>query len=208
MREIKTALLLAAAALITALVIIQPVSAQSNGVGCDGNTRFIWKASDSSISLWKLDSNLNLIGSHVYGPYDGWLPIGMTTACNNSTYVLWLRTDGLVTIWQVDSNLNFVTSQVYGPYFGWIPESLSADTTANSTLRLLWRETGGQVSVWYLLPNLNYVKNGTYGPFFGYVPGGDSRSSGSVSAESAAADTKASMAMTTEAPNSTPSQVK
>jgi hypothetical protein len=26
----------------------------------------------------------------VYGPYDGWLPIGITTACNNFTYVLWL----------------------------------------------------------------------------------------------------------------------
>jgi hypothetical protein len=131
------------AVVISAFVTIQPVLAQSSGVGCDGATRLLWKGTNLSISLWKLDSNLNSLGSVVYGPIDGWTPQGITTACNNNTYVLWLRTDGAISIWQVDANLNFVRGQTYGPFSGWIPESLSVDTTSNSTLRLIWRGANG-----------------------------------------------------------------
>src|SRR5262249_31279923 len=91
---------------ISAFVTIPPVLAQSSGVGCDGATRLLWMGNNLSISLWKLDSNLSSLGSVVYGPFDQWIPQGITTACNNNTYVLWLRTDGAVTIWQVDANLN------------------------------------------------------------------------------------------------------
>ena len=169
MRQTCRQLLLAAAAVISVFVTVQPVLAQSSGVGCDGNTRLLWKGTNQSISLWELDSNLNYIGSHVYGPYPGFLPQSITTACNNNTYVLWLRTDGLVSIWQVDANLNFVTQQSYGPYPGWIPDSLSVDTTSNSTLRLIWREIdSGAHTIYYLQPNLSLTKMVVYGPYAGY----------------------------------------
>jgi hypothetical protein len=172
--------LLAVAVVISAFVTIQPVLAQSSGVGCDGATRLLWKGTNASISLWKLDSNLNILGNAVYGPYVGWAPAGITTACNNNTYVLWLglTADGLAfngaaLIQRLDANLNYVTQQAYGPASGWLPESLSVDTTPNSTLRLIWRGgntiSGGTVSIWYLQPDLSVVKTVAYGPAPGYL---------------------------------------
>jgi hypothetical protein len=169
MRQKSRKLLLAAAAVISVFVTVQPVLAQSSGVGCDGNTRLLWKGEDQSISLWKLDSGLNYLGSHVYGPYLGYFPLGITAACNNDTYVLWLGPNGLATLWQVDANLNFVTAQNYGPYLGWLPQSLSVDTTSNSTLRLIWCNiSNGAVTIYYLQPNLSLVKSALYGPYPGF----------------------------------------
>ena len=168
MRQTCRQLLLAAAAVISVFVTVPPVLAQTSGVGCDGNTRLLWKGTNQ-ISLWELDSNLNYLTSHNYGPYSNFLPEYITTACNNNTYVLWLRSDGAASIWQVDANLNFVTQQTYGPYPGWIPESLGVDTTSNSTLRLIWREAvSGAVTIYYLQPNLSLTKMVVYGPYLGW----------------------------------------
>ena len=160
------------AAVITMWTAINPdvLSAQSSGVGCDGSTRFLWRGTDSRISLWRVDANLNNPISQQYGPYDGWEPIAMTVLCNNYTYVLWKYTDGSISLWKVDPNLAFVTNHVYGPYAGWIPESLSPDQSFAGNFRLLWRETMGQVSMWVLDSNLNFVTNKVYGPFFGFDP--------------------------------------
>jgi hypothetical protein len=172
--------LLAVAVVISAFVTIQPVLAQSSGVGCDGATRLLWKGTNASISLWELDSNLNPLANATYGPYAEWSPAGITTACNNNTYVLWLGlTNGLAfngtaLIQQLDPNLNYVKQQVYGPAPGWLPESLSVDTSPSSTLRLIWRGgdtvSGGMVSIWYLQPDLSVVKTVAYGPDPGYLP--------------------------------------
>jgi hypothetical protein len=83
--------LLAVAAAVTMWAVIQPgtVSAQTSGIGPDGYTRFLWKGTDYSISLWQLDPSLNFYNNHAYGPYDGWDPIALTTAHNNNSYVLW-----------------------------------------------------------------------------------------------------------------------
>ena len=172
--------LLAVAVVISAFVTIQPVLAQSSGVGCDGATRLLWTGTNASISLWKLDSNLNVLSKTAYGPYAGWYPAGITTACNNNTYVLWLGLtanaldfNGTALIQRLDANLNYVTQQAYGPAAGLVPESLSIDTTPNSTLRLIWRGgdtlSGGIVSIWYLQPDLSIVKAVSYGPFPGYL---------------------------------------
>jgi hypothetical protein len=144
------------------------LSAQSSGVGCDGYTRFLWRGTDSRISLWRVDSTLNAAISHQYGPYDGWEPIAMTVLCNNYTYVLWKNTNGSISLWKVDPNLNFVTYRQYGPYAGWIPESLSPSPGGN--LRVLWRETQGMISIWVVDSNLNFSFNKVYGPFFGFDP--------------------------------------
>lgn len=181
MRETCRQSLLAVAVVISAFMTIQPVLAQSSGVGCDGATRLLWRGTNASITLWKLDSNLNRIANATYGPYAGWSPAGITTACNNNTYALWLGLtvnglafNGAALIQQFDPNLNYVTQQAYGPAPGWIPESLSVDTSPNSTLRLIWRGgdtiTGGTVSIWYLQPNLSVVRDVAYGPFPGFSP--------------------------------------
>jgi hypothetical protein len=178
---------------------ILPLSAQNSGVGGDSVTRLLWIGTDSRISLWKLDVFLNVISSHEYGPYAGWLPIAITVAMNNETYVLWRNTDGSISLWVLDPNLNFLQSKNYGPFPGWLAESLSPDTSGPSDLRLIWRNTNGSVGVWYLAPSGDVVRTANYGPFFGYAPGnaGDYSASSATAAE-AAANAKAAAAMATD----------
>ena len=183
--------LLAVAVVISAFVTIQPVLAQSSGVGCDGATRLLWTGTNASISLWKLDSNLNVLSKTAYGPYAGWYPAGITTACNNNTYVLWLGLtadqlafNGTALIQKLDANLKFVTQQTY-TQTGLFPDSLSADPS-NNTLRLIWRggntisgtviitggtvtTSGGTAAISYLQPDLSVVKTVTYGPAPGFL---------------------------------------
>ena len=184
--------LLAVAVVISAFVTIQPVLAQSSGVGCDGATRLLWTGTNASISLWKLDSNLNVLSKTAYGPYAGWYPAGITTACNNNTYVLWLglATDelaynGTALIQQLDANLKFVRQRAY-TQTGMFPDSLSADPS-NNTLRLIWHggnifsggsviisggtvtTSGGTAAISYLQPDLSVVKTVTYGPAPGFL---------------------------------------
>jgi hypothetical protein len=147
--------LLLAAAVMTTWVFIQSASAQNSGIGGDLYTRLLWRGTDGSAALYKLDANLNIVSTRTYGGVDQWLPVGLTVANNSDTYLLWRRTDGLISIWSLDPNLNLVLSQIYGPIPGWTAEHLSADTGGSfSTLRLTWRETNGAFSVWFLQPNL------------------------------------------------------
>jgi len=168
----KNLLFLAAAATIWAAAM-QPgdVSAQSSGIGGDGDTRLLWRGTDGSISVWKLNPSLAVLGGHIYGPYYGWQPVALTTANNNFSYVLWRDTNNFVSLWALDANLNFAFNKTYGPFYGWVAETLSVDTNGNSTLRLIWRSSTGEVSVWFLDQNLNFVRNAIYGPFFGWNPG-------------------------------------
>jgi hypothetical protein len=137
---------LAIVAASTMWSVFQPgtASAQSSGIGGDASTRLLWTATDSSISLWKLDSVLNQLGGHTYGPYDGWTPVAITTTNNNNTCVLWKYTDGRISLWTVNPNLNYLSSTVYGPYTGWAAQSLSPDTNGNDWIRVIWRETKGR----------------------------------------------------------------
>jgi hypothetical protein len=166
--------MLAIAAAVAMWATIQPatVLAQNSGLGGDGATRLMWRGTDYSISLWKLDANLNLVTSHVYGPYPGYIPIAITTDSFSYTYVLWRYTDGSISLWLVDPNLNFVNSHIYGPYTGYIAKGLSVDTSGSkSNFRVIWRYTNGSVSVWNVDGNLNFVASHVYGPYFGWDPG-------------------------------------
>ena len=166
--------LLAVAAAVAMWAVIQPgtVSAQTSGIGPDGYTRFAWRGSDNSLSLWQINPSLAFYNSHVYGPYNGWTPLAITTAHNDNTYVLWQYYDGTVTVWSVDTNLNYVTQKNYGPYTGWTAKGLSVENNgAGSGFRIIWRHTGGSVAVWQLDQNLNYVNSTNWGPYFGYDPG-------------------------------------
>jgi hypothetical protein len=196
MSALKKLFFMAAAAVICAAAI-QPgiLSAQTSGIGGDGNTRLLWRATDGSISLWELDGNLNFIRFHAYGPYYGYEPVAITTAANSFTYVLWRFTDNSITLWGVDPVLNFSFFHTYGPYTGWTAETLSADTNGNSTLRLIWRNTAGQVSIWFLDPGLNFVRNAVYGPYFGYLPG-PANGAAAKATTSGTPDAKAAAAMT------------
>jgi hypothetical protein len=166
----KKLLVVAAAAIVWTAIQPGIVSAQTSGVGNDGYTRVLWRATDGSISLWKLDGNLTLATSHAYGPYPGWVPIAITVAENDNTYVLWRYTDGSISLWEVDSNLNLVTSHVYGPYTGWIAQGISSGGPG-SLLRVIWRYTTGTISIWRVDPSLNLIGSQVYGPYFGYDPG-------------------------------------
>src|SRR5436190_3817697 len=113
------------AAAVAMWVTVQPgtLSAQTSGVGGDGFTRLLWRNTDSQISLWKLDSNLNATAFQEYGPFLGWLPIAITTAPNNTTCVLWRNSEGRISLWLIDANLRFVTFREYGPFIGWTAKS-------------------------------------------------------------------------------------
>jgi hypothetical protein len=202
--------LLAVVAAITMWATIQPgtLSAQTSGIGGDANTRVLWKGTDSRISLWKLDPNLNFVTAQGYGPYNGWVPVAITTANNNNTYVLWRRTDGVITVWLVDANLNFQFSKSYGPYFGWTVESISVDTNGHDWCRLIWKETQGTISVWSLNENLDLVTSAVYGPYFGFDPA--AAAAARTPAASGPANTKAGAAMSTNpsSPKPFPALVK
>lgn len=169
MRSIRKLILLAAAS--TAWTVVAPaiLSAQASGVGADGWTRFYWTGTDSSLALWKIDSNLLNPVSKGYGPYLGYYPKGIAVGSDNLTRVLWNYTDGSISLWLVDANLNYISNTIYGPYPGWVAESISIEYTSNR-LRVVWRETTGQVAIWILGANLSFVTSHDYGPYFGYVP--------------------------------------
>jgi hypothetical protein len=164
--------LLAVAAAVAMWAVIQPgtASAQTSGVGADGYTRFAWRGTDGSISLWQINPSFNFYNSHAYGPYAGYTPIAFSADANNNAYVLWKYSDGSISVWKVDTLLNFVTSHVYGPYTGWSARSLGAQTSG-SGFRIIWEYTNGSVSVWQLDANLNFVRNYVAGPYFGWDPG-------------------------------------
>ena len=161
-----------AAAAVAIALAFQPgaVSAQTQVavLGPDGYTRAMWRGTDGSISLWKLDPVLNLVGSHNYGPIAGWSPVALTMLPNNYTCVLWRYTDGTAIIWLFDTNLNVVASHTYGPVGGWVPEGLGNDPFGN--IRLVWKTPANQVAVWVINPALNVVSGSpTYGPYFGWT---------------------------------------
>ena len=166
--------LLAVVVAVTMWAVIQPgtVSAQTSGIGPDGYTRFAWRGTDNSLSLWQLSpTTLNFFNSHVYGPYNGWTPLAITTAHNNNTYVLWQYYDGTVTVWKVDTLLNYVSQKFYGPYAGWSAKGLSVETGTGSGFCIIWKHNNGSVSVWRLDQDLTFVNNHIDGPFFGWDPG-------------------------------------
>jgi hypothetical protein len=76
-RDLKS-ILAAATVVIASAFHSGAASAQISGFGGDGYTRAMWRGTDGSISLWKLDPALNVVGSHNYGPYAGWLPVALT----------------------------------------------------------------------------------------------------------------------------------
>ena len=193
--------LLVMAAAITMWTAINPnvLSAQTSGVGGhDGWTRFLWRGTDSRISLWKVDGDLKNPISQPYEPVDGWVPVAMTVLCNDYTYVLWKHTDGRISLWKVNPDLSFNTYREYGPFPGWIPESLSPDQTFSGNFRLLWRGTHGQINIWPVDANLNKGSEVVYGPFFGFDPHADARAARVVDGSSTRSD-PAAEAMKVEA---------
>jgi hypothetical protein len=159
-------------AMILPMVLPCILSAQNSGVAGDGTFRLMWRGTNSLVSLWSLDSsnNINVVTSHEYGPFYGWLPIALTTANNGNSYILWRNTNGSISLWLVDANLNFVGSHIYGPFDGWTAESLSVDTANTNRFRVLWRDTEGRISIWIVDPSLNMISSRIYGPFFGFDP--------------------------------------
>jgi hypothetical protein len=162
---------IAAAVTMWATILPGAVSAQNIGLGGDGFTRLMWRGTDYSIALWKINSSLALVGSITYGPYPGWTPVAITTDRLGFTYVLWRYADGTINLWLVDPNLNFVTSHAYGPYTGWTAKGLSADAGGSNNFRVIWRFTEGAASLWNVDGNLSFVNSQAYGPSFGFDPG-------------------------------------
>jgi hypothetical protein len=139
---------------------------QVAAVGADGYTRAMWRGTDGSISLWKLDPVLNFVGNHVFGPYSGWSPVALTMLGDN-TYLLWRYTDGTANIWVLDANLNVFTSRTFGPVGGRVPDGIGVDPYGN--VRLVWKTPANQVAVWVINAALNVIGGSpTYGPYFGW----------------------------------------
>jgi hypothetical protein len=167
----KELMLAAASAVVWASVYPSNLSAQTSGVGTDGYTRVLWRATNGSVSVWKVDADLNYVDSHVYGPYDGWTPLSLAVSSNNRTYLLWRNTSGQANVWWLDQNLGFGNSVSTDPYYGWIPETLSVSPVSPNDLRVIWKHTNGSISIWVLNADLTYLNAKVFGPYFGYDPG-------------------------------------
>src|SRR5436305_8253291 len=183
-------LLAAARALVWTSVYPCNMSAQTSGVGNDGYTRVLWRATNGSVSVWKVDANLNYVDSHTYGPYDGWAPLSLAVGSNNRTYLLWRNTNGQASVWWLDENLGFGNSVSTDPYYGWIPETLSVSNASPYDLRVIWKNTNGSVSMWILNADLTYLNAKAYGPYFGYDPGTAAAAVKGLSARSQASSSK------------------
>jgi hypothetical protein len=145
------------------------LSAQNSGIGSDGYTRLLWKGSDSSIIIWKLDSSLYYFDSVTYGPYFSWVPQAIAVGPDNYTRILWKNPNGSIIIWLVDPYLNFYSSRIYGPFTGWCADSISVDPFYN-TSSLTWSATNGEVAIWSLDANLDFITSRAYGPLTAYDP--------------------------------------
>lgn len=165
----KKIMLTLVAATILAVTAPTILSAQTSGTGLDGYTRVLWQGTDSSIAIWKLDGNLNVVYGVKAGPYPGWIPIGLTVGDDNYTRIMWRSTTGALAVWLIDPNLNYVSGYAYGPYLGWLPESTSVD--ARGYERVIWRHTLGYMSVWVLSPNQSQLLVGASYANSGYTPG-------------------------------------
>jgi hypothetical protein len=166
----------AIATTIVLLGVIQPgISyAQTSGVGHDGITRLMWRGTDGSFSLWRLNQDLTFASYKVFGPVYEWTPVALTVGSDNNTYVLWRSTNGAAAIWRIDPT---GTSAAPGPELpptpGWIPESLSISQDGNNNLRVIWKSTSGRLSVWdvdHTTLQLKFYK--AFAPSSGWDPGG------------------------------------
>ena len=72
MSAVHGKLLFMAASAMAAWVTIQPVFAQTSGVGADGATRLLWRGTDNRANIYKLDSNLNLVTYQEFEAVDEW----------------------------------------------------------------------------------------------------------------------------------------
>ena len=166
----------AIATTIALLGAIQPGigSAQTSGVGSDGITRLMWRGTDGTFSLWRLDQNLNFMNYKVFGPVYEWTPVALTVGSDNNTYVMWRHTtNGAPAIWRIDPNGNFAPGPELQPTPGWIPESLSISQDGRNNLRVIWKCTNGRLSVWDVdHTTLQLRSYKAFLPQFGYDAGG------------------------------------
>jgi hypothetical protein len=140
--------IVAAASMYAMAAMFSAASAQTTGVGDDGETSLMWKGFDSSVTLYRLDPTLTSIAVNAsYGPYIGYTPIAMTTDAFSNSHIVWSYTDGSICLWTLDPSMNFVSDEVFGPYFGYNVIGLSADPISGS-IRVVWKSTGGAVVIW------------------------------------------------------------
>lgn len=165
----KLCLTAAFVAAISASVPAERSAAETTGLGWDGYTRQMFRAT-GGIGIINLDGALAATNVAVWGPYVDWEPLALTTGNNSYSYVLWRDLAGHGLIWLVDPNLNYVTSIVTANYVGWTPEDVSTGTL-NSNLRLTWRRYDGAVAVMAFDSILDFQNVAVYGPYAGYDPG-------------------------------------
>jgi hypothetical protein len=191
----KTLLSLSAASVVFAALQSGVMSGQIlSSSGSDFSTRFLLRATDSSIALWSLNAdNVNLGYNHYYGPYFGYEPMGIATGADNWTRVLWKHTDGSIVIWILDPALNYITGKVFGPEPGWNPITLSANPNGN--LSVLWKATTGELALWRIntkVNNTGFVGDWTitdthFGPFPAFDVGAKATAPTAGAAQSAKA---------------------
>jgi len=93
----------------------------STGIGIEEDITYVlWTNTDGSISLWKVDSNLNWVTSKVSGPFAGWTAQGLSSG-NGELRMIWRHTTGAVSVWIVDPNTLAAFAREHGPFFGFDP---------------------------------------------------------------------------------------
>lgn len=168
----KKIILMLVAVTIWAATTSTTLSAQTSGTGLDGYTRVFWQGADSSIVVWKLDGNLNVVSGVTDGPYAGWVPLGLTVGDDNYTRIIWRSTGGQLATWLLDPNLNYVAGNTFGPFAGWLPVSTSLNSGGYEWV--IWRHTLGYMAVWVLSPNQSQIIETVGFTNSGYTPGQES----------------------------------
>lgn len=94
--------------------IAESVSVETIGGVNKDRFRVIWRNTSGAVSVWIVDANLNLVNSHVHGPFFGWTPSSGTSSSLRAS-VLDTAPDGAAFSGQADPKAAAAMALPSGP---------------------------------------------------------------------------------------------
>lgn len=147
---------------VTASLTVQATSGSTTNV--------LWNNVNGSITLWSVNDSTGAFTHHEYGPYAGWIGMGIADGPDGKTRLLWNNVNGAAALWDLDATTGAFTPHFYGPYAGWTAKAVSVGP--DNQTRLLWNNTDGRIAVWTVDDASGTFMPHFYGPYAGWTGAG------------------------------------
>jgi hypothetical protein len=132
-------------------------------------TRLLWRHSDGSIAIWRIDSGGTIVSHPIFGPFSGWEAMRLAVGPDRKTRILWRHTSGLVSLWTLGAADTLEGHRTFGPFDGWTVSDLAIPSDGN--IHLAWRHDNGAHGLWVMTPDASSVTSSTsYGPYAAWHP--------------------------------------